>query len=319
MSISTVDFIEDRMAVATDATADPEDLRTLSRDMNPRVRKQVACNPGTPPDALMQLAADYPARVLNNPAMQVHIAADPTLLDTLPYDAIDPLLQEKALPASWILVIMRYDYLSLEKRLLVARHPNTPATALRRIADSITQPIGELACALAMHPSCPADVLKALATHEEASVRAAVARHASTPASCLPQLLGDADADVRRAVPAHPEAPSDLIALVQRSGVDPAYPPAGASPNPLTKAEQQRLFAAGPYIRERLAQASSTDPAVLTQLTQDESRSVQCAAARNSNTPLFALRRLVSASPFAVQRAAFSNPVARQHFAELMQ
>jgi len=306
------------MAVATDATAAPDDLRTLSRDMNPRVRKQVACNPGTPPDALMQLAVDYPARVLNNPALPVHIAANPALLDTLPYDAIDPLLQEEALPASWILVIMRHDYLSLEKRLLVARHPNTPAAALRRIAESSHQLIVELACALATHPACPADVLQALATHENASVRAAVARHASTPASCLPQLLGDADADVRRAVQAHPEAPSNLIALLRRSGVDPAYPPAGKSPKPLTNAEQQRLCATGPYIRERLARASSTHPDVLVRLTEDADRSVKCAAARNPNLSLPTLRRLVDASGFAVKQAVFSNPKARRHFAELV-
>ncbi len=319
MSISTVDFIEDRMAVATDSTAASEDLRTLSRDMNPRVREQVACNPGTPPDVLLNLAIDYPAEVINNPAMRVHIAADPALLDTLPYDAIDPLLQEEALPTSWILVIMRHDYLSRETHLLVARHPNTPAAALRRIADdSITQPAGELACALAMHPACPADVLQALATHEDASVRAAVARHASTPAPLLPQLLGDANADVRRAVQAHPHAPSELITLLRRSGIDPAYPSTTDSSKPLTKAEQQRLCEAGPYIRERLAQASSTHPDILDRLTEDADTSVKCAAARNPNTPLPALRRLVKTSPLAVQQAVFSNPKACRHFDILM-
>lgn len=319
MSISTADFIEDRMAVATDATAAPEDLRTLARDMNPRVRQQVVHNPGTPPDALMQLAIDYPSDVLNNPALPVHIASDPTLLGALPYDAIDPLLQEEALPAHWIQAIIRRDnYLARETRLLMARHPNTPAAALRELATYVNQFHTQLGRALAMHPACPADVLQTLATHADASVRVEVACHESTPLSCLPLLLSDADAEVRQAVQAHPQAPFDLIALLRRSGIDPAYTPATESPEPLTTAEQQRLCTMGLYIRERLAQASSTHPAVLARLIQDTSRSVQCAAARNPNTPLHALRQLVRTSPFAVHQAVFSNPVARQHFAELM-
>ena len=319
MSISTADFIEDRMAVATDATAAPDDLRTLARDMNPRVRQQVVHNPGTPPDSLMQLAIDYPADVLNNPALPVHIASDPALLGALPYDAIDPLLQENALPAHWILAIARRDYyLSSETRLLMARHPNTPAAALRELAASVNQFQTELARALPMHPACPADVLQTLATHADASVRVEVARHDSTPPSCLPLLLSDADTHVRRAVQTHPQAPLDLIALLRRSGIDPVYTPATESPEPLTTAEQQRLCTLGPSIRERLAQAPSAHPEVLTQLTHDESRLVQCAAARNPNTPLPALRQLVKTSRLAIQQAVFSNPVARQHFAELM-
>ena len=66
------------------------------------------------------------------------------------------------------------------------------------------------------------------------------------------------------------------------------------------------------------AEASNTHSERLAWLTDDTDRAVKCAAARNPNTPMYALRRLVNTAPFAVQQAVLRNFMARRHFDGLM-
>lgn len=141
-------------------------------EYNPCVLKTIAENPNTSIWLLIELGADYPQQMLNNPTFNALRQQEPNLVAKMPARTINSLLQLEKAP-SWI----------LEE---VSRN----SQVRKNLAEE----------SLAEKSSTSSSLLKDLAQDKDVEIRCSVARNSNTPVNCLENLTQDTDARVRRQV-----------------------------------------------------------------------------------------------------------------------
>lgn len=93
-------------------------------------------------------------------------------------------------------------------RWMVANHPNTPASVLVSMIE--TMPVA-IVRRIAEHPSLSQDVLLSLCTHQDGEVRAGVVDNSSSPRHIIERLVVDQCIDVRYAIAANYKIDQDLL------------------------------------------------------------------------------------------------------------
>lgn len=162
-------------------------LALLADEAAPAVRAAVAAHPNTPAAVLGRLAADSPAEVLGNPALNLLRLAHPGLLESWPTDAVLRLVAQPIAP-DW----------------------------LRRYA--LTHADARFQVTVAAHPALDGGELHRLARHPFWQVRARVAARPALSPELLTELLGDADYGVRLVLASRPDLPADAAEQLRRDG-----------------------------------------------------------------------------------------------------
>ena len=196
------------LARRTDLTA--EMLDTLRRDLDDRVRVNLASNTSVPSELLTALADDP------HPSVRGAVAANPRTtvddLTRLAYFEVSPkgaLAENDRTPSAVLVDLARGGTQAV--RETVAGRSDLPA----ELARTLTTDSPTVRRSVASNPAAPADVLENLAKDEKYAVRAGVAGNPSTPTHVLTELSLDGEEMVRDAVMRNPASPD--IAKAQAS------------------------------------------------------------------------------------------------------
>jgi bacterioferritin-associated ferredoxin len=176
-----------RTAIAKHPRTPSTALEKLAGDAHPGVRTVVLAREDVPQAALEQLAGDEEEEV--RAQAQNHPRVPRSVIEAYARaEALDASLEPAALEALSVA--------GAWARGLAARHPNTPQTALERLATDERWTVRQ---AVAGNPSAGPMLLESLLADTDLDVRRAVAAHPNTPQDALESLLNDAEDGVRRA------------------------------------------------------------------------------------------------------------------------
>ncbi|MGF1488494.1 MAG: hypothetical protein ACFBSE_15520 [Prochloraceae cyanobacterium] len=241
---------EEQLEIARDITTPANKLIKLGKVavelQNEEVLNQIAKNPNSPPDLLIELAIGYLGcciddlyleAIANNPAIDLILLENPNFLENL-YDRLEKYGLEifiKKLPDKFLKIASTSCYSSLRyftasnenspREILeklandpeihikeaVARNKNTPIYILEKLANEAEEWIKE---SLAENKNTPVDILNRLAEDPSDLVRKQVATNKNTPASILKKLAKDSSISVRLAVANNSNINPSLIKLL---------------------------------------------------------------------------------------------------------
>ena len=279
-------------------------LERLAGDVDCLVRMWVTWNFSTPVPTLRRLAADETLRVRMGVASK----------SSTPLDVLEMLLGDRYAAA----------------RSHAVANPNTPTplaetraadraiTVRRAVADRARSLEVLLALAtdrqwsvracIASNETAPEAVLESLAKDESDWVRAAVADHSNTSAGALAVLAADADEWIRYGVASNPKTNDDLLAVLAvdenplvRSGV---------AMNTAASARLLEKLAADAdeYVRCDVAQQAAAPSELLETLAGDESRQVRGGVAGNEQASGDLLAMLAEDADAYVRGSVCTNP-----------
>lgn len=164
------------------------ELARLGVSPDRAVRAAVAAHPNTPGAVLGTLAADFPAEVLGNPALNLLRLAQPALLEGWPRAGVLRLTAHPLAP-EW-----------LRRHAIRQAHPDYPV-------------------ALAQNPALDDAEVTRLAAHRAWQVRARIAARPTLPPGVLTTLAADPDYGVRLYIAARSDLPE---AITQQLSDDPS-------------------------------------------------------------------------------------------------
>lgn len=127
----------------------PKTLEKLAGSKDKDTVRQVARNPATPPELLIQVASLEPLDFFQNPVLDLLILEDPTFLGKLKPGVLRAFLKEKDCPSTWLrwaahygtkghqLEVLTRDDLPLEilKAIANGPHPKTAERAINRLLE----------------------------------------------------------------------------------------------------------------------------------------------------------------------------------------
>jgi hypothetical protein len=88
--------------VAANISATPELLEELSYSDDGEIRKAVTSNPNTPTDILLQMGAEFPEELLENPIFSLLLLENPNLLEEMPEETQVSLLKLPTIPDTFV-------------------------------------------------------------------------------------------------------------------------------------------------------------------------------------------------------------------------
>jgi hypothetical protein len=84
--------------IAKNPNADPELLRKLASGAYEKIRESVAGNPNTPTDVILDLGANFPKQMLNNPVFPLLMLENSNLAKEMPWQTRNKLYGYKTCP-----------------------------------------------------------------------------------------------------------------------------------------------------------------------------------------------------------------------------
>ncbi|MCC2321358.1 variant leucine-rich repeat-containing protein [Cellulomonas xiejunii] len=231
-------------------------LEVLAHDADVDVRRAVAAAPDTGPELLTTLCSDRDARVVA--VAKAASEKDPTELSRMAGSTDELVLS------------------------VVRRNPGTPvevkgALAVRLLPNSDVETLRQIA----RDETTPSEVLNALASHADRSVRFSLASRGGLPTQAQVRLAGDPLEEIRKAVAVN----------------------ATTQPLLLTRLASD----SSPEVRQEVAKNASTPPEVFTTLATDKDPEVQVAIAGNQQAPQHALA-LIAANGHQPRRPGWGRP-----------
>jgi predicted DNA-binding WGR domain protein len=126
------DSINRQLAKHPKASADL--LEKLSHSSDEATRRNVASNPNTLPETLIKLGQQFPKEFLANPALDLLLMIQPTLMEEVPQSLLIRLLKQDHCPPS--LLTWAADHLQAKVQLAVAMNAKAPEQALEKLRAS---------------------------------------------------------------------------------------------------------------------------------------------------------------------------------------
>lgn len=130
--------------VARNASADSELLQELSFHRDAIVRQGVTSNPNTPTGVLLQLGAEFPADLLDNPVFSLLILENPNLVNEMPIATLRSVLRLPHVP--FFFIEQAADKADHEVQLALAMNLQTPQKVLERLTHSNSPEVSQAAC-----------------------------------------------------------------------------------------------------------------------------------------------------------------------------
>jgi predicted DNA-binding WGR domain protein len=114
--------------------ASAELLEKLSHCSDAATRRNVASNPNTPPETFIKLGQQYPKEFLANPALDLLLMIQPTLMEEVPQALLIRLLKQDDCPSS--LLTWAASHTQAKVQLAVAMNAKAPEHALAKLRSS---------------------------------------------------------------------------------------------------------------------------------------------------------------------------------------
>lgn len=181
-----------------DPRAPAAELTRLSHSPDPAVRAAVAGHPNTPAPVLAELGAEFPAEVLNNPALPLLRLAEPGLLKPWPARTLEVLAAAPDAP-DWLLLLAA-QHEKIDVQLAAVTRAALPPEALRSLVGSAFWTIREY---VARKPELPPDLLSRLAYDRDYGVRLTLASRGDLPPEVRDILSRDPHPLVKNVVRLH--------------------------------------------------------------------------------------------------------------------
>ena len=299
--------------VALNPSAPTELLRELSYSKDSATRKNVAANPNTLIEVLLNLGSEFPEQLVNNSTFSILLVENPNLVDIIPLNTLLSILKYDTLPVSFI--ERAVNQLDEDTLLLLAENPETTKKVLFQLVNSqysqvaeaanlhvnfageinsdwdITaieallksairgQEFGNFLEQLERIDSIPEFVIKSLPENYSAFKRVAV--NCATPGRELEHLAKDNNLWKQLFLANNPNTPTCVLQdLAKNNHV---------------------------WLCQSLANNPNTPACVLQGLAKDNYRGVRENVAKNPNTPEKILKLLLSDSSESVRRFAIAR------------
>ncbi|MEW6491455.1 MAG: hypothetical protein AB1589_02730 [Cyanobacteriota bacterium] len=311
--------------VAQNPTTPPEVVRKLSESRDLTIRSYVTANPNTPTEVLLNLGAEFPLQLLDNPIFSLWLLENPNLGEQIPLNTLVSLLKCETVPVFFL--ERAANHTNRQVLLAVAMNLQTSTVVLEKLIQSRDAQVAEAArlhvniagemnegwdevaqkaCQVfgntdsaqreyleefVKRSLIPEFVLEHLASHKDKSIREFVASNPNTPVQLLKQLAQDKDIDVRRCVARNPNTPLKL--LQQLTQDEDNYVRLCIACKPDLPVQILKLLKLDHNILVDVASNPNTPVQVLEQLAQHDNYSfVRMYVASNPNTPVQVLEQL---------------------------
>ncbi|MEW6491454.1 MAG: HEAT repeat domain-containing protein [Cyanobacteriota bacterium] len=260
--------------VAQNPSTPPQLLRKLANRNDATIRKNVVANPNTPTEVLLELGAQFPNQLLDNPIFSLLLLENPNLVEQIPLTTLRSLLKCETVPVSFLEWAGNYAANNRER--------------------------GRLHLAVAMNVRTPRKVLEKLALSKDTWVAEAVRLHVNLAGEMTRRWNQAACEAIKTTDFCEANAPAHLanstLSCLERRGFIPEF-----------VIEQLARHQHG-NIRSFVADKLSTSVKLLEQLAQDKDSSVRASVARNPNTPIKFLKKLAQDGVSHVRRNVAQNP-----------
>jgi hypothetical protein len=232
--------------VASNPGATPELLRELVGSRDAITRQNVAANPNTPTEVLLNLGEEFTEEVLNNPVFSLLFLENPNIINEMPVAALRNILKQEGVPVAFLeWGAHRSD---AEVQLAVAMNAQTPSATLEKLAKSRYSEVAEAAM---LHVNLAGEIAGGLGEAEFRAIQNTtiirekygfflekvsqigaipyfaiqtlpknsllfllIASNPHTPGRTLEELLKNTDWEIRHAVAANPGTPARSLALL---------------------------------------------------------------------------------------------------------
>lgn len=306
--------IESELRLAADPTTDPLHLRKLADSDDRRIRETIAGNPNAPTELLLELGAEFPAQLLNNPVLPLLCLEELHQVDNIPLNTLCSLLQQPNVPEHFFELGVKTGGSEVIGSL--GMNPQTPKAILERLVQTTRDSNFEQVAKL--HVNWEGEISEgweAIIRQEMEHIfyidgREAVEelRRLYMIAKIGPESLPDSVIQ-QQAIAAALETPRLLLESLSSS--EHFKIRLAVAGNPSTPSEILTKLAQEPNesIHRAIAANPNTPPAVLTEFATDSPQSVGVlqAIALHPDTPLAILENLVSSQYPRVTQAAIEN------------
>ncbi|AFY80667.1 hypothetical protein [Oscillatoria acuminata] len=307
--------IEFKLRLATDPTTASNYLRKLADSGDRQIRETIAGNPNAPTELLLQLGADFPEQLLNNPIFPLLCLEELHQVDDIPLKTLCSLLKQPNVPEHFFELGVKTQ--NWEAIGSLGMNPKTPKAILERLVQTTSN--SEWQQVAKLHVNWEGEISEggeAIAREEMERIftsyssrielqqckqlyvnsrigleslpdcviqQQEIAADPKTSRRILESLSCSEHFEIRLAVAAHPSTPSEVLTQLAQEPQD--------------------------WINQAIAGNPNTPPAVLTQLATDSQQSVEVlqAIALHPDTPLPILQHLVSSKYPTVTQAAIEN------------
>ncbi|AEP36237.1 LPD38 domain-containing protein [Taylorella asinigenitalis] len=319
-----------RENVAAHDNTSIETLKKLATDKNSYVRENVLNNPNINSKILNILASD-PEKIIRKKVLN-NLLTSKDILDKLAddeYDEIrikvaggfltskntlDKLADDENLdviknvslnantPSTALEKISNHNDVVIRKR--VARHHNTSETTLDKLAENKNS---DVRFEVAKNFNTNTETLDKLAKDDNVDIRVQVAKHKKTSPNTL-AILADDEGDVRIEVARNSNANNDTLKKLAKD-INGIIREALAESQQKLDGDILRILSKdkSDFVRQRVAQHSSTPVDVLEELSHDIDAYVRENVARNINTSLSVLKELSNDKHAMVRKEVSKN------------
>ena len=315
--------------VAQNANASPGLLRIFSSSSDNIIRKNVAGNPNTPTEILLELGAEFPRELLNNPVFSLLLLENPNFVADIPLVTLISLLKLDEVPTQFLELATSHD--DVEVLLTIAMNPKTPKTALLALtqiqnievaeaarkhvtlAGEMQQGWNQAAIAAMQTTNLPRDrqsemylwaigaVPKYLLKTLDAEVRLHIAESLNTSEQVLEILATDSYSRVRAMVAQNPRTPLNIVEDLMGDVSDIVRDAVACHPlTPLILHQQFQL-------QLEATENPVTSEDILRQLSTSQWMRIRLGVAAHSNTPGDVLLRLARDEDVMVRKAVALN------------
>ncbi len=283
--------------VAGNAIAAPELLLRLSTSGDAIVRQNVAANPNTPTQVLLEIADEFPAEVLQNPIFSLLFLENPEFLNKMPGRSVASVLRQDGVPVFFLEWAGNRGDTGL--RLVVAMNANTPKTVLEKLRNNHNAQVRE---AVEMHVNIAGEMSSGW--DEEASTVLATTSGLRLKGSYLLEIaeIGLISEKALAFLPKDEYYYSEVLELVLK----PANIPVPLKFNLIMQGSM--AVGANPQ----------TPKEILEELAQDSDWEVRQAIACNPNAPETILKMLATDRVFTVRQEVAANPSTPVELLELL-
>lgn len=318
--------------VAKNSCTPPELLRELGNSSDIITRQNVAANPNTPTEVLLDLGAEFSEQLLDNPIFSLLLLENPNLVNEISISTLISFLKQEKVPISLLeqAINRRYDATEVllddvfnEKAstpkpharlgMALAMNAQTPPTVLEELIECWDSQVQEAA---RLHvnwagemqqgwdeAACEAIQITTLEYNEREYIRH-LANRGLIPARIINQLVRHKD--IRLVIAAHPN--TSLKRPKHLAKNNDVSQPIACNPNiPVELLEQLAQNQDG-GIRLYVAMNPNTPVQLLELLAQDKTPGVRIHVAKNPNAPVQLLELFAQDEDKWIRRTVASNP-----------
>ncbi|MDB9511198.1 hypothetical protein PN499_08390 [Kamptonema animale CS-326] len=302
--------------VALNPSTPRELLGELSYSKDSTTRKNVATNPNTSTEVLLNLVCEFPEQLVNNPTFSLLLLENPNLVDIIPLNTLQSILNYDTLPVSFI--ERAINQLDEDTLLLLAENPKTTKEVLFQLVNSQYSHVAEAArlhvkLAGEMDSGWDRTAIEALLSstiggQEFGDFLEQLEKINSLPEFAIESLPKNYSAFKKNTGNCTTPA-SELEYLAKDNNLWTQLFLAN-NPNTPTCVLQDLAKNNHVWLCQSLANNPNTPARVLQQLAKDNYRGVRQNVAKNPNTPENILKLLLSDSSESVRRFAIARYLA---------